>query len=57
MSIFPGLSEKYSTAAKNAAEKSSRQSFACPAGRIFSSPTENDTVAQRGIAKNGPMVR
>ena len=55
--IFPGLSAKNSTAAKNASESSRRYSFVLPCGSTCSSPTVNDVVAQRGTAKNGPIVR
>ena len=56
--ILPGNSEKSSTAAKNKTENSSKKSctFAL-SGKSCSSPTVNDTVAQRGIAKKGPIVR
>ena len=56
--ILPGRSAKKSAAAKNAAEKSSRYSVLLPfCGSTCSSPTVNDVVAQRGMAKKGPMVR
>ena len=56
--ILPGRSAKKSAAAKNATEKSSRYSVLLPfCGSTCSSPTVNDVVAQRGMAKNGPMVR
>ena len=56
--ILPGRSAKKSAAAKNATEKSSRYSVVLPScGRICSRPTVKEVVAQRGMAKNGPMVR
>mgnify|MGYP000431808840 CR=1 FL=1 len=56
--ILPGRSAKKSAAAKNATEKSSRYSVLLPfCGSTCSSPTVNDVVAQRGMAKNGPIVR
>ena len=56
--ILPGRSEKNSAAAKKAAENASRQSRVLPpCGSTCSSPTVKEVVAQRGMAKNGPMVR
>ena len=55
---FPGRSENHNTAAKNRSENTQIIHFAVTSlsiiGRI---PTENEVDAQRGIAKNGPMVR
>ena len=46
------------SAAKKAAENASRQSRVLPpCGSTCSSPTVKEVVAQRGMAKNGPMVR
>ena len=57
-SILPGLSAKNSAAPKNRKEKSSRYICALPfCGSTCSSPTVNAVVAQRGMAKNGPIVR
>ena len=55
--ILPGRREKNSAAPKNTTEKPSSQSFKfAVSGITCSRPTVNETVAQRGIAKNGPMV-
>ena len=50
-----GRSEKKSTAAKKTAEKISRPRSSVPA--TASALTENETVAVRGMANSGPMVR
>ena len=57
--ILPGKSENRSAAAKNTAEKTSSHSRSCSAacGTACSIPTVKAVVAQRGMAKNGPMVR
>ena len=56
--IFPGKSEKPSTAAKNSAENTaSAGALPAPLPSSGSTPTVNGTAAQRGMAKNGPMVR
>ena len=55
--IFPGQREKSSAAVKKTRVKSSRKSRVFPAGRTCSSPTVKEVVAQRGMAKKGPMVR
>ena len=62
--IFPtqvrmpeGRREKYSTTRKNNAENTHRISFACSWGSRGSTPTLKDTVAVRGMANRGPMVR
>ena len=51
VSILPGRSENHSTAAKNTSH------FAVPSSIIGLMPTENEVEAQRGMAKNGPIVR
>ena len=56
--ILPGRSEKNSTKAKNAAEKTSRYSHSgesAPSKGVM--PVVNETVAHLGMAKSGPMVR
>ena len=55
--ISPGRREKNSTAAKNTAENTASAAVCISAGRILSTPTVNETVAQRGIARNGPIAR
>ena len=58
MRIFPGRSEKNSTAPKNARENSSRnRGVHLLSGRSCSRPMVKEVVAHRGMAKNGPMVR
>ena len=56
--MFPGRREKNSTSAKNTAEKRNsvmRGDIAVPS--IGAMPVVNDVVAQRGMAKHGPMVK
>ena len=55
--ISPGRREKKSVAAKNTAENTTRAIVCISDGRIRSTPTVNETVAQRGIARNGPIAR
>ena len=56
--ILPGRSEKNSTNAKKMAEKirSASHSFE-PSVSMGVTPVVNDTVAQRGMANSGPIVR
>ncbi|KIR02763.1 hypothetical protein P261_01578 [Lachnospiraceae bacterium TWA4] len=56
--IFAGRSEQNSTIAKNTNENPSNSilSSAIPL-KIGSAPTVNEVDAQRGIAKNGPIVK
>lgn len=57
VSSSPGRSEKNSTAPKNTREKSaSARRWSAP-GRSCCTPTVQETVAQRGMANSGPMVR
>ena len=56
VSILPGLSEKASTAAKKQSEKAASGSAPPSAPSSGAAPTVNETVAQRGIAKSGPIV-
>ena len=55
--IFPGLSESASTTAKNASEKSRSHGPCVPLGSDCAMPTVYATVAQRGMANSGPIVR
>ena len=55
--IFPGLMEKARTAAKKQSEKSASGSVPASAPSSGATPTVNETVAQRGMAKSGPIVR
>ena len=57
VSIFPGLRENHSTAAKNTRENIHTSHFAVPSATSGLMPTEKDVDAQRGIANNGPIVR
>ena len=56
-SIFPGRSEKNKTTAKKRTENTASAIVWSFSGNICSTPTENATVAQRGIAKKGPIVK
>ena len=56
--ILPGLSEKNRTNAKKTAEKIRSASGSREASvSIGVTPVVKDVVAQRGMAKSGPMVR
>ena len=55
--ILPGRSEKNSTNAKKIAEKISSAMDCAPSDTRGERPVVNETVAQRGIAKSGPIVR
>ena len=55
--IFPGRSENQSAAAKNTKEKINSHVPALLSGRRCSKPTVKEVVAQRGLAKNGPIVK
>ena len=56
--ICPGRRDRASTTAKNASENTaSATPCHAPAGSTRSMPTVYETVAHRGMAKNGPMVR
>lgn len=55
--ISPGRKEKNKTAAKKSREKTASTTVWSAVGNKLSMPTVKETVAQRGMAKNGPMVR
>ena len=55
--IFPGLSEKVSTTAKKSSENTARQTFSLASPRRGITAILKGTVAQRGLAKKGPIVR
>ena len=56
--ILPGLSENASTTTKNTSEKiASASDWLEPAGIRVATATVKGVVAQRGMAKKGPMVR
>ena len=55
--ILPGRSENHSTAAKKRSENIQTSHFAVVSSIIGLIPTENEVEAQRGMAKNGPIVR
>ena len=52
-----GFRENSSTMAKNTREKMARYSVSLPSGSRFTAPTVKEVLAQRGMAKRGPMVR
>ena len=56
--ISPEFSERTSTARKNRSEKTtSTTSVYAPSPNLLFMPMVKETAPQRGIAKNGPMVR
>lgn len=52
-----GRREKKSTTRKNRAENAHSTAFSRPWGSSGSTPTLKETVAVRGMANRGPMVR
>ena len=55
--MLAGRSESTATTAKNASENSASASPLPSAPTSGCIPSVKGTVAQRGMAKNGPMVR
>ena len=55
--MLAGRSENAATMVKNTNENSASARPLCSAPTSGSTPRVKGTVAQRGIAKNGPMVR
>ena len=55
--ILPGRRENHSTAPKNTSENRASAPWPPPPPSAGATPTSKGTVAHRGMAKKGPMVR